>query len=109
MDPYISCKIVATQGKYDFKPYAYGFQKDSPFLPMFDYYINEMKEKGSLNQILAKYEPPPQICPDYRWEYFRTQSNIFYLLLCQNILNLDQYEIYNQRTLISKNKASMYL
>ena len=63
---YISCKVVATPAKYDFKPYAYGFQKDSPFLPMFNYFINEMKEKGSLEQILVKYEPPPQFCPDYR-------------------------------------------
>ena len=66
MDPYISCKIVAAPGKYDFKPYAYGVQKDWPFLAMFNYYINDMKEKGSLKQIQAKYEPPPQSCPDYR-------------------------------------------
>ena len=64
-DAYINCKIVATPAKYDFKPYAYGFQKDSPFLPLFNYYLNEMKEKGSLKQIQVKYEPPPQICPDY--------------------------------------------
>ena len=56
---------MATGGKYDFKPYAFGFQKDSPFLPLFDYYLNQMKEKGSLKQIQVKYEPPPQICPDY--------------------------------------------
>ena len=65
MDAYINCEIVATPGKYDFKNYAYGFQKDSPFLPLFDYYLNEMKEKGSLKQIKVKYEPPSQICPDY--------------------------------------------
>ena len=57
---------MATPGKYDFKPYAYGFQKDSPFLPMFNYYINDMIEKGILKQIQAKYEAPLQICPDYR-------------------------------------------
>ena len=56
---------MATPAKYDLKPYAYGFQKDSPFLPLFDYYLNEMKEKGSLKQIKVKYEPPSQICPDY--------------------------------------------
>ena len=65
LDAYINCKIVATPGKYNFKPVAYGFQKDSPFLPLFDYYLNEMREKGSLKQIQVKYEPPPQICPDY--------------------------------------------
>ena len=65
LDAYIDCKIVATPAKYDLKPYAYGFQKDSPFLSLFDFYMNEMKEKGSLEQILVKYEPPPQTCPDY--------------------------------------------
>jgi hypothetical protein len=65
LDAYINCKIVATPGKYDFKPYAFGFQKDSPFLSLFNYNLNEMKEKGSLKQIQVKYEPPPQICPDY--------------------------------------------
>ena len=65
LEAYINCKIVATPAKYDLKPYAYGFQKDSPFLPLFNYYLNEMKEKGSLKQIQVKYEPPPQVCPDY--------------------------------------------
>ena len=64
-DAYINCKIVATPAKYDFKPYAYGFQKDSPFLPLFNYYLNVIKEKGNVEQILRKYEPPPQICPNY--------------------------------------------
>ena len=65
LDAYINCKILATPGKYNVKPLAYGFQKDSPFLPLFDYYLNEMKEKGSMKQIQVKYEPPPQTCPDY--------------------------------------------
>ncbi len=59
------CEIIAIPAKYDFKPYAYGFQKDSPYLPLFNYYLKEMREKGSLKQILEKYESPPQICPDY--------------------------------------------
>jgi hypothetical protein len=65
LDAYINCKILVTPGKYDFKPYAFGFQKDSPFLPLFNYHLNEMKEKGSLKQIQVKYEPASQTCPDY--------------------------------------------
>ena len=65
LDAYIYCKIVTTQGKYNYEPTAYGFQKDSPFLPLFNYYLNVIKEKGNVEQILRKYEPPPQICPDY--------------------------------------------
>ena len=34
-------------------------------MSLFNYNLNEMKEKGSLKQIQVKYEPPPQICPDY--------------------------------------------
>ena len=56
---------MATPGEYNFKSVAYGFQKDSPFLPLFNYNLNKMREKGSLKQIQVKYEPPPQICPDY--------------------------------------------
>ena len=65
LDAYINCKILGTPGKYDFKPYAYGLQKDSPYLPLFNYYLNEMKEKGSLEQIKVKYTSQPQVCPDY--------------------------------------------
>lgn len=32
---------------------------------MFNYYLKQMQEKGSLKQILEKYEPQPQVCPDY--------------------------------------------
>ena len=64
-DAFVNCKIVATPGKYNYKHIAYGLQKDSPFLPIFNYYLNAMKEKGIFKQIQDKYEPSPQICPDY--------------------------------------------
>ena len=67
-EAYAECKIIAIPAKYDFKPYAYGFQKDSPFLPLFNYYLKDMREKGSLKQILKKYEAPPQVCPDLNGE-----------------------------------------
>ena len=75
---------MATPGKYDFKPHAYGFQKDSPFLSLFNYNLNEMKEKGSLKQIQVKYEPPPQICPDYSGKSLGVSSVFaaFGLLVC---------------------------
>ena len=64
-DAFVNCKIVATPGKYNYKHIAYGLQKDSPFLPIFNYYLNVMKEKGIFKQIQDKFEPSPQICPDY--------------------------------------------
>lgn len=67
-DQFQVCKIVAIPSKYDFKPYAFGFQKNSPFLGIFNFYLKEMKEKGSLDQILNKYEAKPQECPVYTRE-----------------------------------------
>ena len=61
---YAACEVIAIPAKYDFKPYAYGFQKDSPYLGIFNHYLKDMREKGSLNQILKKYEAAPQVCPD---------------------------------------------
>ena len=63
---YANCEIIAIPEQYDFKPRAYGFQKDSPLLPLFNFYLREMREKGSLKKILDQYESRPQICPDYR-------------------------------------------
>ena len=56
--------MIAIPAKYDFKPYAYGFQKDSPYLGLFNHYLKEMREKGALKQILNKYESGAQVCPD---------------------------------------------
>jgi hypothetical protein len=56
--------LIAIPAKYDFKHYAYAFQKDSPYLDLFNYMIKELKEKGSYDKIVANYEPEPQFCPD---------------------------------------------
>ena len=62
---YKSCRMIVIPGNYDYKPYTYGFQKDSPYLLLFNHFMNEMKEKGTMDQIMTKYEIKPQICPDY--------------------------------------------
>ena len=61
---YVGCEILATPSKYKFTPCSLAFQKDSPYLSLFNYYLNEMHEKGTSRQILSKYEPGSQICPD---------------------------------------------
>ena len=61
---YTNCDVIAIPGKYNFKPYAYGFQKHSPYLGLFNYYLKEMREKGALKKILKKWESPGQACPD---------------------------------------------
>ena len=56
---------MALPKKYDLKPYAFGFQKNSPFLPLFDFHLKKLQEKGTIDKILKEYESRPQICPDY--------------------------------------------
>ena len=61
---YIDCEIVQIPTNYDYKPLAWGIQKDSPFIELFNYYLKDMKEKGTMQQIFEKYESLPQVCPD---------------------------------------------
>ena len=44
------------------------FPKNSPFLPIFKHYVNNIKERAILNWIFASYSDrkgPDQICPAY--------------------------------------------
>ena len=65
-DEFINCKIIASPGKYDFKPLAFGYQKNSPFAEIFDYYIEKMRQTGHLDAIKSKYQGLEQNCPDLR-------------------------------------------
>ena len=53
-------------GKYGLKPFAIGYQKDSPYAEMFDYHIEQMRLSGVLDKIKTNYSPLPQQCPDLR-------------------------------------------
>ena len=59
------CKIVAAPGRYDHQQVGYGLQKDSPYLFIFNHFIQEMKEKGAIDRILKQYLISKQICSDY--------------------------------------------
>jgi ABC-type amino acid transport substrate-binding protein len=49
--------VIAIPAKYDFMPIAFGFQKDFPYLDLFNYMLKELKEKGIYDKIAASYEP----------------------------------------------------
>lgn len=55
---------MATPTKYEHKPLAFALQKHSPFLGVFNFYLKQMQEKGTLKQIKDKYEIGTQLCPD---------------------------------------------
>ena len=61
---YQDCKIVVTEGKYFKRPYAWTFQKHSPYLDIFNFYIQEKIQKGQWNAVINRYQAQPQVCPD---------------------------------------------
>ena len=54
--------------KYEFKPYGFAFQPNSPYLRLFNYYINRLKENGALEKAMKPCKPPPQKCTDQTGE-----------------------------------------
>ena len=70
-EEFINCGIIAAPGKYDMKPYAFGYQKDSPFVEMFDYHIEKMRQTGILDTIKSKYDGFEQRCPDLRFVVYQ--------------------------------------
>ena len=62
-EEYLNCTIVATKGSYFHIPYAWAFQKHSPYLELFNFHFQEMREKGSWKAIQKKYEPLSPKCP----------------------------------------------
>ena len=58
---YANCEIVGIPSKYDFKPYAYGFQQDSPLLGPFNFYLKQFRETGGIKKIQERYEAGDQV------------------------------------------------
>ncbi len=46
------------------KSYAFTLPKDSPYLSLFNYYIDQLRENGALERIFKKWEPLPPTCED---------------------------------------------
>ena len=61
---YEACDIIAIPSKYELKQFSFAFQKNSPYLSLFNNYLREMDETGVSEKIQAKYEPHDQVCPD---------------------------------------------
>ena len=101
---YTECKLVLLPTKYDFKPGSFGLQKNSPFLPLINYYLLKMEEAGALNQIRKKYETKPPICPDYTGKAlgFNSSFSAFSVWLCGAILAVALFSIEIFSKLIGK-------
>ena len=60
---YLDCKVIVLPAKYDVKPYSFGFQKNSPYVGLFNFHLKKMRERGVIKETLKKITPP-QVCPD---------------------------------------------
>ena len=61
---FITCKIINTNIPIQRATFAWGLQKHSPYLPVFNYHMKLMYEQGTIKKLYQKYKPPPQFCPD---------------------------------------------
>ena len=67
---YKDCKIVIARGRYDHTYGAFGLQKNSTYLFVFNYFLQLLKEGGPLERLVTKdltYElgSDKQSCPGY--------------------------------------------
>ena len=65
-DEYIDCKFIQIPGKYDPVDYAIGYQQNSDYAEILDYWINRMIENGILDSIKTEYRIDAQKCPSLR-------------------------------------------
>ena len=75
-EEYISCKFIAIPGKYDPKNYAIGYQLNSTYAGLFDYWINRMIENGVLDLLKTEYRRTSQECPSLRFYGITNKLNI---------------------------------
>ena len=66
-DEYINCKFIQIPGKYDPKDYAIGYQQNSVYAELLDYWINRLIEIGVLDSLKTAYRKDGQECPSLRW------------------------------------------
>ena len=70
-EEYTSCKFIDIPGRYDPLDFAIGYQLNSPYAGLFDYWITRMRENGMLDALKTKYQTPKQKCPDLRFVVMR--------------------------------------
>ena len=61
---FTECKIIDTNVPLGRATFAWGFQKHSQYLPVFNYHMKLMNEKGTIQKLFQKYKSSPQVCPD---------------------------------------------
>jgi len=107
---YENCKIVLAPAKYHLVDFAFGFQKNSPFIDIFNHNIQKMKEKGSLNRILEKYGRRKQKCPDYSGKPLSMKAcfSSFFVVILGLVLGFSIFSL-EKLHIIKSNSTTDYL
>ena len=69
-DEYINCQFIQIPGKYDPLDYAIGYQLNSVYADLLDYWLNRMIENGVLDSLKTKYRKDRQDCPNLQLSHF---------------------------------------
>ena len=59
---YQNCQALNLPAKFEFIQIAYAFQKYSPYLKLFNYYLKKLEEGGTFHNLKNKYNRLPQVC-----------------------------------------------
>ena len=59
---YEDCEVIDVPSKFNIVQYAYALQKDSPYLPIFNYYLKLLDQQGTFHKLKKKYQLLPQNC-----------------------------------------------
>ena len=86
---YKNCDIIIIPKRLAIEHLSFGFQKNSPYLQLFNYYIKRMQESGIVDQIFAKYELHEQECPSPSLSLgFENCISAFFLIIGGLILSI---------------------
>ena len=58
----MNCEVINVPSKFNINQYAFGFQKDSQYLPIFNYYLKLLDQQGTFHKLYSKYQVLPQNC-----------------------------------------------
>ena len=59
---YQKCEALNFPAKFEFIQVAYAFQKYSPYLKLFNYYLKKLEEGGTFYNLKNKYNRLPRVC-----------------------------------------------
>ena len=59
---YQKCQALNLPAKFEFIQVAYAFQKYSPYLKLFNYYLKKLEEGGTFYNLKNKYNRLPRVC-----------------------------------------------